>query len=80
MWMTTSYRYPGGMDWGSFGGVPRGFGIVGDSYVRLFVADLVCAGAPVGTLGRTSRTLRGANGTGIGVCVCSHCVVSCMGW
>ena len=33
---------------------------------------LVRAGAPVGTLGCTSRTLRGANGTGIGVSGCSH--------
>ena len=40
---------------------------------------LVCAGAPVGTLGCTSRTLRGANGTGIWVSGCSHCVVSFMG-
>ena len=39
---------------------------------------LVCAGAPVGTLGCTSRTLHGANGTGIGVSGCSHCVVSFM--
>ena len=36
---------------------------------------LINAGAPVGT----SRTLRGANGTGIGVSGCSHCVVSFMG-
>ena len=40
---------------------------------------LVRAGASVGTLGCTSRTLRGANGTGIGVSGCSHCVVSFMG-
>ena len=40
---------------------------------------LVRAGAPVGTLGCTSRTLCGANGTGIRVCGCSHCVVSFMG-
>ena len=40
---------------------------------------LVCAGAPVGTLGCTSRTLCGANWTGIGVSGCSHCVVSFMG-
>ena len=33
----------------------------------------------VGALGCTSRTLRGANGTGIGVSGCSHCVVSFMG-
>ena len=31
------------------------------------------------TLGCTSRTLCGANGTGIGVSGCSHCVVSFMG-
>ena len=40
---------------------------------------LVQAGAPVGALGYTSRTLRGANGTGIGVSGCSHCVVLFMG-
>ena len=40
---------------------------------------LVYTGAPVGALGFTSRTLRGANGTGIGVSGCSHCVVSFMG-
>ena len=40
---------------------------------------LVRAGAPVGALGYTSRTLRSANGTGIGVSGCSHCVVSFMG-
>ena len=40
---------------------------------------LVHAGAAVGALGRTSRTLRGANGTRIGVSGCSHCVVSFMG-
>ena len=37
------------------------------------------AGAPVGALGCTSRTLCGANGTGVGVSGCSHCVVSFMG-
>ena len=41
--------------------------------------SLVRAGAPVGTLGCTSRTLRGANGTSIVVSGCSHCVVSSMG-
>ena len=40
---------------------------------------LVQTGAPVGALGHISRTLRGANGTGIGVSGCSHCVVSFMG-
>ena len=40
---------------------------------------LVQTGAPVGALGYTSRTLRGANGTRIGVSGCSHCVVSFMG-
>ena len=40
---------------------------------------LVYAGARVGALGCTSRTLRGANGTGIGVSGCSHCVVSYIG-
>ena len=41
--------------------------------------SLVRAGAPVRTLGCTSRTLRGANGTGIVVPGCSHCVVLFMG-
>ena len=40
---------------------------------------LIQAGAPVGALEYTSRTLCGANGTGIGVSGCSHCVVSFMG-
>ena len=40
---------------------------------------LVYAGAPVGTLGCISRTLCGANGTGIRVSGCSNCVVSFMG-
>ena len=40
---------------------------------------LVRAGALVGALGCTSRTLRGAKGTRIGVLGCSHCVVSFMG-
>ena len=40
---------------------------------------LVRTGEPVGALGNTSRTLCGANGTGIGVSGCSHCVVSFMG-
>ena len=40
---------------------------------------LVRTGEPVGALGNTSRTLRGANGTGIGVSGCSHCMVSCHG-
>ena len=33
----------------------------------------------MGTLGGTTRTLRGANGTGIVVAGCSHCAVSFMG-
>ena len=41
--------------------------------------SLVRAGAPVGTLRGTTRTLRSANGTGIVVAGCSHCVVSFMG-
>ena len=46
------------------------------------MSDSLCqtlfyAGAPVGALGCTSRTLRGANC--IGVSGCSHCVVSFMG-
>ena len=40
---------------------------------------LVCAGAPVGALGRMSRTLRGANGSRIEIQGFSHCVVSFMG-
>ena len=40
---------------------------------------LVYAGALVGALGCTSKTLSGANGIGIGVSGCSHCVVSFMG-
>ena len=40
---------------------------------------LVRAGAPVGALRSTSRTLRGANGAPIGISGCSHCVVSFMG-
>ena len=40
---------------------------------------VVYAGAPVGALGCTSKTLRGANGTSIGVSGCSHCVVSLCG-
>ena len=40
---------------------------------------LVQTGAPVGALRYTSRTLRVANRTGIGVSGCSHCVVSFMG-
>ena len=40
---------------------------------------LVYAGAPVGALGCTSKTLCGANTTGIGVSGLYHCVVSFMG-
>ena len=40
---------------------------------------LVRAGAPVVALRSTSRTLRGANGTPIGISGCYHCVVSFMG-
>ena len=40
---------------------------------------LVRTGAPLGVLEHTERTLRSANGTGIGVSGCSHCVVSFMG-
>ena len=40
---------------------------------------LAYAGAPVGALGCTSRTLRSANGTGIGVSGFYHCIVSFMG-
>ena len=68
-------------------------GWIGDHFVEFLVDSgssvtamsdslyqtLVCVGAPLGTLGCTSRTLRGANGTGIGVSGCYHCVVSFMG-
>ena len=40
---------------------------------------LVRAGAPLGVLEHTERTLRSANGIRIGVSGCSHCVVSFMG-
>ena len=40
---------------------------------------LVRTGAPLGLLEHTERTLRSANGTGIAVSGCSHCVVSFMG-
>ena len=40
---------------------------------------LVRAGAPVGALRSTSRTLHGANGAPIGISGCSNCVVSFMG-
>ena len=41
--------------------------------------DLVQAGAPVGALQITARTLRSANGTGIEVLGCSRCSVSFLG-
>ena len=44
-----------------------------------FYQTLVHAGAPLGVLRPTARTLHSANGTGIGVSGCSHCVVSFMG-
>ena len=44
-----------------------------------FYQTLMRAGAPLGVLEHTARTLRSANGTGIGVSGCSHCVVSFMG-
>ena len=44
-----------------------------------FYQTLVHAGAPLGTLQYTARTLRSANGTGIEVSGCSRCVVSFMG-
>ena len=44
-----------------------------------FYQILVHAGAPLGTLQYTARTLRSANGTGIKVSGCSRCVVSFMG-
>ena len=44
-----------------------------------FYQTLVHAGAPLGALQNTARTLLSANGTGIEVSGCSHCVVSFMG-
>ena len=41
--------------------------------------NLVQAGAPVGALQITARTLRSANGTSIEVLGCSRCSVSCLG-
>ena len=52
-------------------------GWIGDHSVEFLV--LVHAGAPLGTLQYTARTLRSANGTGIQVSGCSRCVVSFMG-
>ena len=45
-----------------------------------FYQTLVHAGAPLGTLQYTARTLRSANGTGIEVLGCSCCTVSFMGF
>ena len=44
-----------------------------------FYQTLVRAGAHLVVLEHNARTLRSANGTGIGVSGCSHCVVSFMG-
>ena len=44
-----------------------------------FYRTLIQAGAPLGVLGPTARTLRSVNGTRIGVSGCSHCVVSFLG-
>ena len=44
-----------------------------------FYQTLVHAGAPLGTLQYTARTLRSANGTDIEVSGCSRCTVSFMG-
>ena len=44
-----------------------------------FYRNLVCAGAPLGTLRDTTRTLRSANGTTIEVLGCSRCSVSFLG-
>ena len=46
----------------------------------IFYRNLVHAGAPVGALQITARTLRSANGTGIEVLGCSRCSVSFLGW
>ena len=45
----------------------------------IFYRGLVQAGAPVGALQITARTLRSANGTGIEVLGCSRCSVSFLG-
>ena len=45
----------------------------------IFYRSLVQAGAPVGALQITARTLRSANGTGIEVLGCSRCSVSFLG-
>ena len=45
----------------------------------IFYRNLVHAGAPVGALQITARTLRSANGTGIEVLGCSRCSVSFLG-
>ena len=44
-----------------------------------FYRTLVHAGAPLGTLQYTARTLRSANGTDIEVLGCSYCTVSFLG-
>ena len=44
-----------------------------------FYQNLVCAGAPLGALQATARTLRSANGTGIEVMGCLRCSVSFLG-
>ena len=46
----------------------------------IFYKNLVHAGAPVGALQITARTLRSANGTGIEVLGCSSCSVSFLGF
>ena len=50
-----------------------------DSGSDIFYRNLVHAGAPVGALQITARTLRSANGTGIEVLGCSRCSVSFLG-
>ena len=45
----------------------------------IFYRNLVHAGAPLGALQITARTLRSANGTGIEVLGCSRCSVSFLG-
>ena len=45
----------------------------------IFYRNLVHAGAPLGALQVTARTLRSANGTGIEVLGCSRCSVSFLG-
>ena len=67
------------MDRRSFGRIPGGFRIVGDSNVEFFLSNTAPGWCPAGSMGATARTLRSANGIRIEVSGCSHCVVSFLG-